>query len=236
MSDVTGIDAGHWSRIENGTRPPTENVAIAADHAFPERDGWFSEYYNDSRSWMQPGFRNWAELEMNASHLSVWCPSILHGLLHTEGYARALMELDPALTADEIDVRLAARMARQQRVLNRDDAPAARFVVDEAALSRQVGSPATMVDQLNRLLALAAMPRVTVQLLPNTGHAATSAELILTDDAAYTEHLAAGGVYTGDAFTKLETLFGTIAAECFRQSETESMIREAIERWTNNSK
>jgi transcriptional regulator with XRE-family HTH domain len=40
----TGINAGHLSRIENGKRPPTENVAAACDVAFPERKGWFTEY------------------------------------------------------------------------------------------------------------------------------------------------------------------------------------------------
>src|SRR5882724_11287660 len=39
----TGIDAGHWSRIERGVRPPTELIAGKCDEAFPERQGWFSE-------------------------------------------------------------------------------------------------------------------------------------------------------------------------------------------------
>jgi len=45
----TGIDAGHLSRIENGKRPPTAAIALACDAAFPERKGWFSEYYEESR-------------------------------------------------------------------------------------------------------------------------------------------------------------------------------------------
>lgn len=35
----TGLNAGHLSRIENGKRPPTENVATACDAAFPQRRG-----------------------------------------------------------------------------------------------------------------------------------------------------------------------------------------------------
>jgi hypothetical protein len=45
----TGLNAGHLSRIENGKRPPTENVAAACDVAFPERRGWFTEYYEELR-------------------------------------------------------------------------------------------------------------------------------------------------------------------------------------------
>ena len=42
LEERTGIDAGHWSRIERGVRPPTELIAAKCDEAFPERRGWFS--------------------------------------------------------------------------------------------------------------------------------------------------------------------------------------------------
>jgi hypothetical protein len=35
---------GHLSRIENGKRLPTGNLAAACNAAFPERRGWFGEY------------------------------------------------------------------------------------------------------------------------------------------------------------------------------------------------
>jgi hypothetical protein len=80
------------------------------------------------------------------------------------------------------------------------------------------------------------MPRVTVQVLPQVGHAATGAELIVADDAAYTEHLAAGAVYSGEAFTRLETIFRNLQAESYRASESIALIREAKERWEANAK
>lgn len=232
LGERTGINAAHLGRVEAGRRPPTEQLALACDHVFPERDGWFSEWYRDSRSWMPPGFRSWTEYEDRAAHLSVWCPGVVHGLAQAEGYARELLAVEPGATEDQIKIRLTARMERQRRVLYRDDPPSVRFVIDHAALYRLVGSPAVMCEQLQHLLDLAAMPRVTVQLLPQVAHAATSAELILADDAAYTEHLAAGAVYTeGGAFTRLETIFHTIQAESYRASETLALVREAIDRW-----
>ena len=101
LSRRSGIDAGHLSRIENGKRPPTEAIAQACDAVFPERKGWFSEYYEDSRTWAPPGFRSWAEYEDKAARLSVWAPSILHGLLQTEDYAHALLETAMGVT-DEV--------------------------------------------------------------------------------------------------------------------------------------
>src|ERR1700727_4062389 len=60
LSKPTGIDAGHLSRLENGKRPPTEAIVLACDDVFPERRGWFLEYYEESKSWAPPGFRVWA--------------------------------------------------------------------------------------------------------------------------------------------------------------------------------
>ena len=36
LAKVTGIDGGHWSRIENGKRPPTEKIALACDRAIQD--------------------------------------------------------------------------------------------------------------------------------------------------------------------------------------------------------
>jgi len=72
--DRTGVDIGHASRIETGKAPPTEKVAMACDAAWPERRGWFLEYYEDSKSWIPAGFRSWAEHEDKAATLRDWYP------------------------------------------------------------------------------------------------------------------------------------------------------------------
>ena len=70
----TGINIGHASRIENGKRPPTENVAAACDAAFPERKGWFTEYYQELSTWSEvpAAFKDWTEHEDRAATLRVW--------------------------------------------------------------------------------------------------------------------------------------------------------------------
>ncbi len=69
-------------------------------------------------------------------------PGVVHGLLQTEGYARALLETAPAVTGEIVTARLAARMERQQHVLMREDPPLAWLLVDQLALYRLVGRPA----------------------------------------------------------------------------------------------
>ena len=59
-----------------------------------------------------------------------------------------------------------ARMDRQRRIVFRDAPPATCFIVDEAALHRLVGTPAVMVTQMRQLVAVAAMPHVTLRSCP----------------------------------------------------------------------
>src|ERR1700761_6764722 len=143
---LTRLNPGHLSRIENGKRPPTEGVAAACDAAFPERRGWFTEYYEELRGWSEvpAAFRNWAELEEKAVRLCDWWPSIVTGLLQTPDYARALIDAVPGTTPEAAATRLANRAERQRRLLGRDTPPKTTFIIDELALYRRVGTADTM--------------------------------------------------------------------------------------------
>jgi Domain of unknown function (DUF5753)/Helix-turn-helix domain len=237
LSRRSGIDAGHLSRIENGKRPPTEAIAQACDAVFPERKGWFSEYYEDSRTWAPPGFRSWAEYEDKTARLSVWAPSILHGLLQTEDYARALLETAMGVTDEIVAARLASRMSRQQRVLMRENPPSACWIVDHTALYRCVGSAAIMAAQMRHLEQVARLPHVTVQVLPAVAHPATQSGLMIADEAAYAEHVAGGYVFTDqETVTSMDRLFDTLRGECYRVSESLAIIGRAGELWTGASR
>lgn len=228
----TGLNAGTVSRIENGILPPTERTAAIFDKVFTDRHGWFSEFYRDSQDWTPPGFRHWHEHEDPALRLAAWSPGIIHGLLQTEAYARALLEIEPAVRAEMIEKRLNARMTRQRRVLFRDDPPECRFVVDHAALHREVASPDAMIAQMDHLLSVAELPHVTLQILPARAHCANASELIIADDSAYVEHLASGYVYTEtDMVTSLERIMTTIQADSRGLRESLALIREARDRW-----
>ena len=151
FAQLTGLNAGHLSRIENGKRPPTENVATACDAAFPERRGWFTEYYEELRGWSEvpAAFRNWAELEEKAVRLCDWWPSVVTGLLQTQDYARALINVVPGTTPETAAARLTNRMERQRHLLGRDAPPKMTFIIDELALYRCVGTTDVMAAQLS---------------------------------------------------------------------------------------
>ena len=228
-----GYDPGQISRIENGKRPPTELFAQMCDRAFPDRGGWFSEFYAESRTWIAtpPWFRSWVEHEQHAATLRLWQPCVLSGLLQTEEYARAILAVNPGVTDDQVSERLAARLARQA-LLTRDDPPSAWFLVDETALRRRVGSPNIMAAQLAHLAGAARLPNVTIQVVPNIEHAGLLGGFAIADRAAYVETAVAGQVFEdSDIIAGLLTRFDTLRSEAFRGSESLTLIERMCEEW-----
>jgi hypothetical protein len=232
FAERSGIDFATASRIENGKRPPSEKVAKACDRVWPERRGWFLEYYDESKSWVPAGFRSWAEYEDKATILRAWSPGVLHGFLQTDDYARALLETSGA-TDEVVSARLRSRMERQRRVLFRDDPPLSLFVVDELSLYRCVGSPEIMAEQCAHLGSVARRPNVTMQVLPAVAHPAGASGFIVTDSAAYAEHVAGGFTYTDEeTFTAMLRLFTKINAESKKASESLAIFERMERTWT----
>jgi hypothetical protein len=206
-------------------------VAQACDAAFPQRNGYFTEYYEESRTWMPAGFRDWTEHEEKTSTLRDWSPTVVTGLLQTADYARSVLETSLGADDEIITKRLTTRMERQRRLFARE--LRAWFIIDEPSLSRLGGSPQVMAEQMSHLLDVADQPNITVQVLPAVIHPAGASGFVITDTAAYAEHVIAGYVYTeAETVTRFDILFDTLRAECHRASESAAIIRRAGETWT----
>ncbi|MVO86844.1 helix-turn-helix domain-containing protein [Streptomyces sp. p1417] len=114
-----------------------------------------------------PRFTGYLPFEAAAVSLRTYHPIVIPGLLHTEDYADALATPDvhdPATRRRLVEFRT----ARQERVFDESGTDELHFVVDESALRRQIGSPATMRAQLQRLIDVSQHPRTTMQVLPYT--------------------------------------------------------------------
>ena len=108
-------------------------------------------------------------LEQVASAFRWWEEHLVPAILQTEAFARMVMETDPALSPDEIELRVKARMGRQDLLFNRKDPPRFDLVIDETVLERLVAVPEIGRDQLDRLLdAGKSLPRVTVRVMPRS--------------------------------------------------------------------
>lgn len=232
LARQSGISAGHLSHIENGNKPPTEKIAMTLDGVFPERQGWFTEYQRDAQGWTKPGYRTWAIHERGAKRIHAWVPGLVHGLVQTEAYARTMNAVALAVTAEVVAARTAAQMERQQRILRRDDPPSTWVVIDELSLYRRVGTALDMAAQMDHLIEVAQLPHVMMQVLPAEAQPGLASELIVADDAAYTEHLGGGVMHTDEeTVSELGRLFNTIQAECMRASETIEFFRRMRETW-----
>jgi hypothetical protein len=102
--------------------------------------------------------------ESQATRITEFQPLVAPGLLQTHAYIRAVMEASGVPDLDA-DARVAARAGRQT-VLTRKDPPRYTAILDEAVLRRPFGGRAVMAEQVRRVIELAELPNVTVQVLP----------------------------------------------------------------------
>jgi hypothetical protein len=136
-------------------------LALAREASKP---GWWHSYTDV----LPPWFRVFPGLEQAADLIRGYEPHCVPGLLQTEDYARATITAGyPGARPAETDRRVALRMDRQQ-LLTRPSPPHLRLVIDEAVLRRPAGRPAVMRTQLDRLIAAAQRPNITLQVLPFT--------------------------------------------------------------------
>jgi hypothetical protein len=89
------------------------------------------------------------------------------GLAQTPEYARALLVDGPVkMSEEEIESRVEIRARRQEILTAAEDPTVLWAVLDEAVIRRVVGGPDVMRGQLERLLELAELPNVTLQVVP----------------------------------------------------------------------
>ncbi|MEV4378949.1 helix-turn-helix transcriptional regulator [Streptosporangium sp. NPDC049644] len=123
--------------------------------------GWWHAYDDLSSE-----YTAYIGLEAEATSMRSFAPAAIPGLLQTEDYVRAVVRAGLVLAPPgEIEHRIEVRMARQA-LLSQAEPLCLWTVLDEAAIRRIIGGPAVMHSQLNRLLEMADLPNITVQVLP----------------------------------------------------------------------
>ncbi len=111
------------------------------------------------------GFGIYAGLEAEASSLRVYEAQVVHGLLQTEEYARAVMTtVRRGQSREEIERLIRMRMRRQEVVLGEHRLDL-WIILDEAVLRRMMGTSGLMRRQLEYLYEASQWPHVTLQVL-----------------------------------------------------------------------
>lgn len=209
-----------------------------------QSQGWWTEYsdvlvHDPHDPLMASNLERYVALEADAALVESFEPIVVHGLLQTEDYARAILDVLSTNTSRAVlDRIIEVRMRRQQRLYAATDPLSLHLVIDEAVLHRPVGGDRVMQRQLRRLLDDGARDNVDIRVLPfHTGaHPAVAGSFVLLDfpetavhDLVYIEgHL--GNLYLEkDADVATYTrLFRSITESALDRAESAALIKSLL--------
>ncbi|MFJ7176646.1 helix-turn-helix transcriptional regulator [Streptomyces massasporeus] len=225
------------SSVERGRRIPRPEYLDAADEAL-RAGGRIAALKQDVAEVRYPKkVRDLKKLEAEAVELGAYNNSVIHGLLQTSGYARAVFSARrPPFTADELEQRLSARVARQEIVTDATARPLFSFVQCESTLRRPIGGRVVMREQLERLVEVAQFPNVDLQVLPlsheeNSGLAG-SFRLLRLKDGTTVGHVEVQHISRVIADPKevqlLDNRYGTIRAQALSPRESMALIEKVL--------
>jgi transcriptional regulator with XRE-family HTH domain len=228
------------AHVEAGSRAPSLDFAGRADEALCTGGLLTRLQPFVRREAYPPWFRDWVEIEREATSLRWFEPLVMPGLLQTEAYARAVLAAAHPASADgEIDRLVTARLDRQA-ILTHEDPPLLWVILDEYVLIRSVGGPKVMAEQIDRLIVAARQPRIVLQVVPSGAgaHAGLAGQFVIAafegrPDVGYLDNALAGQVVERPAdVARIALLYDILKAEALSPRASIDLARKAIERWT----
>ena len=124
-------------------------------------------------------------LEAESRLLRWYEPVLVPGILHTAEYAAAVMRrvIDFYEIPDDLEAGVAARMERQQILYEGNHRFS--FILAQQALRTRVGDARVMIGQLDRLLTVLSLARVSLGIIPaRSEYRVPTNQFILFDDRA----------------------------------------------------
>ncbi|WP_455362342.1 helix-turn-helix domain-containing protein [Streptomyces sp. SYSU K21746] len=184
------------SRVETGQAPikardvrdllqwyevtdPAQVETVMQIHRDAQKQGWWAHY----EEILPSGMATYVGLESDARILRAYEPIFVHGLLQTEDVARAVIEAVRPGEPEEVERLVRFRMERQQLLTRKPDPLELWVVLEESALRCPVGGKEVMAAQVKQLIQTAAMPNVTLQIMPTAkgAHMAMAGTFALLD-------------------------------------------------------
>lgn len=184
-------------------------------------------------------FMGWVDAEGKAHTLRIWQPIMFPGILQTPAYTRALFAVT-GMDGDQIEEYVQSRLSRQA-ILDRPDPPSVVIVLDELVFHRLIGTPETMREQIEHVIALSKRTNVHVHVLPtrtgaNLGlggpvHLATAIGTpeVLLEGALLEDQVSADPalVRRGSA------TFDAVRGDALNRADSRNVMMEELERWSS---
>ena len=235
------ISQDQISRAETGNQPPTDDLFqlwMELCHVPDWELDWFRgalKLARSSKGLVVEGFEIWPAIERQASFIRSWCPMLVPGLLQAGEYALPLffaMGKTKAKAAELLDLRLS-----RQDIITAPDPVTGVFLIDESVLYRLVGSPAVMVKQIDRMLAMSEQPNVTIQIVRGAASLAGmfgAFDVVSGDEIPDTMRISAVQDQTitdGALVRETIMIFELIRGRALNVEESRAVLMEAKAQW-----
>jgi transcriptional regulator with XRE-family HTH domain len=241
-SKISRIETGHVGVTPRDVRDMLEVYGVEDDEREAlvqlareaRKKGWWHAY-NEVFTGAFVG------LESDASFLHTHQALLVPGLLQTEQYTRAVIRaIRPDAAETDVELRVRGRLNRQKLLTEESNPPEYWAVLDEAVLQRTVGGPEVMREQLKKLLEVASLPNVTLQVVPFRagGHAGMEAPFLILGfpeqadpDVVYVEY-STSGVYLEqpDHVHRYTLMFDHLRAAALKPDDTLDLVDKAADR------
>ncbi|MFF5706196.1 Scr1 family TA system antitoxin-like transcriptional regulator [Streptomyces sp. NPDC012794] len=184
LGELIGYSPQYIASVEQARRYPSERLVELVEEqldCFGAVKG-AAQYLTRPRrvaSW----FRKWALLEPTALSLYTYECRMVPGLLQTEGYAlSAFAERVPPLPDERVEAQVSGRLERQH-ILRDLPNSSFSFIIEQSVFDRKFGGTDVMRAQIDRIVLMARLRNVTVQIMPRdqTDHAGLAGPICLLE-------------------------------------------------------
>jgi hypothetical protein len=137
--------------------------ALAAMAVGTSTRGWWEEFDGTLPDW----FGLYVGLEAAATEILIYEPELVHGLLQTPAYLRAVYQAG-SQPSDEVSIQrqIKLRHERQQLLTNRKPPLRLTAILGAGVVARRVGSDGVMAEQIARLRELNRQKNINIRILP----------------------------------------------------------------------
>lgn len=157
---LSAAEVTEWAQATGADEATREELSQLAYAAATEARSWHISH----RGGLAARQNEMARMDRAATQIAHFQPSVIPGLLQSESYARRVMTMSDVSGKGGIDAGVKARMKRQ--AILRQGGRRFDYVLTEAALRWRPGPRQVMEEQLGKLLASAALPSVSLSVIP----------------------------------------------------------------------
>ena len=164
--EISVVDAIHYLGACKVFAADAKDVLNLCAEAERQVGYWLSPH----GEWLEDSLSSLIYHEATADRSVSYEPMVIPGLLQTQRYSRVWIERTPGWSREAVEAAIRVREERQQ-VLHRPQPGHFIFYMHEQALRLRVGNENAMHEQLLKLLFIAALPHVTLRILPASAEA-----------------------------------------------------------------